>query len=260
MSKIKLASWNVNGIRAAVRNGFVDYLKQEKPDILCLQEIKIDNEARAKEQFDFPKYEEYWNPADKKGYSGTAILVKPKLVKEIQSYTEGIGVKKFDTEGRVQTLEFTDFYLINAYFPNTRPDLSRLKFKVEFNNKMWAYLNELQQKKPIIITGDFNVAHTEIDLKNAKPNEKNAGYTIQERNSFSKLMSYDYIDTFRYLHPEKIQYSWWTYRFGARKRNVGWRIDYFCTSNALKDNIKKAYIQDDIMGSDHCPIGLEIDI
>lgn len=260
MKILKLASWNVNGIRASIKNGFVDYLKKKKPQIVCLQEIKIDNEARAKEQFDFPDYEEYWNPAVRKGYSGTAILIKSTLAKEVKSYSEGIGVKKFDEEGRVQTLEFEKFYLINAYYPNTRPDLSRLKFKTDFNKAVLKHLKKLEQKKPIIITGDFNVAHEEIDLKNPKTNTKNAGFTPEERKSFDDFIKAGYIDTFRYSHPDKVQYSWWTYRFGARTRNVGWRIDYFCISSKLRNRIKKAYILDQILGSDHCPIGLEIEI
>jgi len=260
MKTYKLASWNVNGIRACIKNGFHEYLNKKKPQILCLQEIKIDNEARAQEQFDFAQYEEYWYPAEKKGYSGTAILIKSTLAKEVKSYSEGIGIKKFDSEGRVQILELEKFYIINTYFPNTRQDLSRLKFKIEFNNAVWKHLKELEKKKPIIITGDFNVAHEEMDLKNPKTNTKNAGFTPQERNSFNGFIKDGFIDTFRYANPFKVQYSWWTYRFGARSRNVGWRIDYFCTSGKLRNKIKKAYILDQVIGSDHCPIGLDVEI
>ncbi|KKR08030.1 MAG: Exodeoxyribonuclease III [Parcubacteria group bacterium GW2011_GWC2_39_14] len=257
---MKLSSWNVNGMRAVIKNGFTDYLDKHNPDIICLQEIKIDNEARAKESFDFTKYEEFWNPAQKKGYSGTAVLVKNKLTAEIIRYTEGIGEAKFDSEGRVQTLEFKKFFLVNVYFPNSRHDLSRLKYKVEFNNLLWAHLIKLEKKKPIVITGDFNVAHKEIDLKNPKENIHNAGFTIEERDSFDELIKKGFIDSFRYKYPDKVQYSWWSYRSGARRRNIGWRIDYFCISPKLKDKIKKAAILDDVVGSDHCPVILDLEI
>ncbi len=258
MPSIKLYSWNVNGMRAVIKNGFNDFLKTNTPDIVCLQEIKIDNVARAKENFDFQNYEEFWNPAIKKGYSGTAILVKNKLKNEIVRYAEGIGDKKFDNEGRVQTLEFKKFFLVNVYFPNTRHDLSRLDYKIEFNSLIWTHLKKLEKKKPIIITGDFNVAHQEIDLKNPKENEHNAGFTIEERQSFDNFLSKGFIDSFRYKYPDKIQYSWWSYRSGARRRNIGWRIDYFCLSDKLKTKIKKAAILDDIPGSDHCPVELHL--
>ena len=257
---MKLSSWNVNGMRAVIKNGFADFSSKHNPDVICLQEIKIDNEARAKENFDFAKYEEFWNPAEKKGYSGTAILVKNKLTSEIVRYTEGIGEKKFDSEGRVQTLEFKKFFLVNVYFPNSRHDLSRLKYKVEFNNLLWAHLTKLEKKKPIVITGDFNVAHNEIDLKNPKENIHNAGFTIEERESFDKLLNKGFLDSFRYKYPDKVQYTWWSYRSGARRRNIGWRIDYFCISPKLQNKIIKAQILDEVTGSDHCPVTLELDL
>lgn len=253
-------SWNVNGIRAVIKNGFLDFLKKYQPDIIALQEVKIAEKDRGKAELDFPGYTEFWHSAERPGYSGTAILIKENSNLKIINQINGLNHTEFDHEGRVQTIEFEKFYLINAYFPNTRHDLSRLDFKIEFNNKIFSYIKKLEKSKPVILTGDFNVAHTEIDLANPKENEQNAGFTIEERNSFDKFLKTEMIDTFRELNPKKIQYSWWTYRFGARLRNVGWRIDYFVVSKILKKKIIKAEILDQVLGSDHCPIKLEMDL
>ncbi len=260
-------SWNVNGIRAVIKNGFLDFLKKYQPDIIALQEVKIAEKDRGKAELDFPNYTEFWHSAERPGYSGTAILIRENSNLKIINQTNGLNHTEFDHEGRVQTIEFDKFYLVNAYFPNTRHDLSRLDFKIEFNNKIFAHVKKLENlpagkagSKPVILTGDFNVAHTEIDLANPKENEQNAGFTIEERNSFDKFLKTEMIDTFREFNPKKIQYSWWTYRFGARTRNVGWRIDYFVVSKILKKKIIKAEILDQVLGSDHCPIKLEIDL
>lgn len=251
---MKLLSWNVNGIRACVRNGFLDVLKKTKPDILCLQEIKIDHASRLKAEFDFKGYEEYWNPAERPGYSGTAILTKIKPL----SVKDGIGKAEFDTEGRVQTLELPKFYLVNTYFPNSQPTLARLDYKTRFNKAMLDYLKKLEKKKPVIICGDFNVAREEIDLARPKENHETAGFTDQERLWGRKYLEAGLVDTFRELHGDKVQYSWWTYRFGARARNVGWRIDYFLVSAKIRKLVTQAFILDTITGSDHCPVGIEI--
>jgi len=253
---MKIISWNVNGIRAAVKKGFGDFLKIERPDILCLQEIKINDSARAKENFDFENYQEFWYPAEKPGYSGTAILVKSSKFR-VKSYKNGIGIKKFDREGRVETLEFEKFYLINAYFPHINHELTRLGFKLEFNWAFLSYVKKLAAKKPLIIGGDFNVAHQEIDLARPRDNIGNPGFTDQERAWLTEFLNSGYLDTYRFLNKNKVQYSWWGYRFNSRARNIGWRIDYFCVSEKLKKNIKKAFILDKIFGSDHCPVGLE---
>lgn len=257
---ITLMSWNVNGIRAVLKKGFADFLMKNKPDILALQEVKIAEKDRNKAELDFQGYTEFWHSAERPGYSGTAILIREKSDLKIINQTNGLNHKEFDHEGRVQTIEFDKFYLVNAYFPNTRHDLSRLDFKIEFNNKIFAHVKKLEKSKPVIITGDFNVAHTEIDLTNPKENEQNAGFTIEERTSFDKFLKKDIIDTFRELNPKKIQYTWWTYRFGARSRNIGWRIDYFLVSKKLKNKITKAEILDQVLGSDHCPVKLEMNL
>lgn len=257
---ITLISWNVNGIRAVLKKGFLDFLKKYQPDIIALQEVKIAEKDRGKAELDFPGYTEIWHSAERPGYSGTAVLVREKSNLKIINQINGLNHNDFDNEGRVQTIEFEKFFLINAYFPNTRSDLSRLDFKIEFNNKIFAHVKKLEKSKPIILTGDFNVAHNEIDLANPKENEQNAGFTIEERTSFDKFLRKDMIDTFREFNPKKIQYSWWTYRFGARSRNVGWRIDYFVVSKILKKKIIKAEILDQVLGSDHCPIKLEMDL
>jgi len=259
MKSLKLISWNVNGIRAAVRHGFVDFLQKYKPDVLCLQEIKINELARAKETFDFAGYEEYWNHAERPGYAGTAFLVKDDLVSQVVSYVEGVGSKLFDAEGRVQTLEFEKFYLVNTYFPHTRHDLSRLPFKLAFNLAVEKHIKKLDKKKPAILTGDLNVAHQDIDLANPKTNEKNPGFLPEERQWMSKFLAAGFVDTFRSLHPRKVQYTWWSWRFNARERNIGWRIDYFCASTRLVDKIQSATILDEVKGSDHCPVSIQLE-
>jgi exodeoxyribonuclease-3 len=258
---MKLISWNVNGIRAVVKKGFVDFLKAERPDILCLQEIKIsdsahrslmakEGSARNQEVFDFAGYQEFWHSAIRPGYSGTMTLVKDGI--------KVLGEEKFlaDDEGRVQILEFAKFYLVNVYFPNANSELSRLDFKLRFNDRLLKFLKKLEKNKPIIICGDFNVAHEPIDLFHPKANEGSAGYTIQERNWMTKFLQAGFVDTFRAQNPAKVQYSWWSYRMSARERNVGWRIDYFCVSLYLLKSIESSFINDKISGSDHCPVGI----
>lgn len=249
-------SWNVNGIRAAVKNGFADVLLIERPDVIGLQEIKITNEARDKETFDFPGYKEYWCPAKRAGYSGTAILTK----KEPLSYKEGMNIPEFDEEGRVQTMEFESFYFVNAYFPNANDALTRLKYKLDFNQAFLRFVKKLEKIKPVVLCGDFNVAHQEIDIARPKENIGHSGFTKEERADMDKFLSDGLVDTFRFVNTDKVQYSWWSYRTFARDRGIGWRIDYFLTSESLKKNIKKAFILDEIMGSDHCPIGIILKI
>lgn len=262
MKNYTLLSWNVNGIRAVVRKGFADFLKIKKPDILCLQEVKINDLMRAKEQFDFKNYTEFWNSADQPGYAGTMTLLKEKsdLQKRFIKHWAGIDNAKFDAEGRVQTLEFDKFFLVNTYFPHTRHDLSRLEFKQEFNQAWLKHIKKLDKKKPVITTGDFNVAHQEIDLKNPEANKNNPGFLPEERAWADKFIKAGLVDTFRTLNPKKVQYSWWSYRFRAREKGIGWRIDYFFVSKRLKSKIKKAFIWDNVMGSDHCPVGIEIEL
>ena len=257
-----ILSWNINGIRAAIRKGFVDFLVKKKPDICGLQEVKIADGHKDKEMFDFKKYTEHWNSAKRPGYAGTMTLTKEKSYteKKFIKHTTGMGKKIYDDEGRVQTLEFDKFYFVNAYFPNTKRDLSRLDFKQDFNKIFLKYIKKLDKKKPVIAVGDYNVAHCEIDIARPKDNEKNAGFTIEERNWMTKFLDNNFVDTFRELNPKKIQYSWWTYRFGARSRNVGWRIDYCLVSKRIKNKVKKAFIWNKIQGSDHCPVGIDIDI
>ncbi|MFA6416591.1 MAG: exodeoxyribonuclease III [Patescibacteria group bacterium] len=254
---MKIISWNVNGIRAVAKKGFLDFIKKQKPDILCLQEIKISDIAREQTEFDFAGYEEYWNSAKRPGYSGTAILIKSgtAIFLDIKN---GLGIEKFDIEGRVQTLEIKDFYLLNVYFPNSNQELSRLDYKIEFNEALLNYAKKLEKKKPVVITGDFNVAHQEIDLARPKENVGSPGFTPEERDSMDKFLAAGFVDTYRALNGNQIQYSWWSFRAGARARNVGWRIDYFCVSDKLKKHLKKAYILDEQTGSDHAPVGLEI--
>lgn len=255
---MKILSWNVNGIRAVVKKGFKEFLKKEKPDVLLLQETKIAQKDIAKQEFDFAGYEEFWWPAQRPGYSGTAILVKSQKSKVV-GYRMGLDGYGEDNEGRVQAMEFEKFYLVNCYFPNANHELSRLKFKMDFNERLSLYLQSLEKKKPVLIGGDFNVAHQEIDLKNPKENIGNAGFTYEERGWIDEFIKAGFIDTYRTLHPDKIEYSWWSYRFFARNKNIGWRIDYFFASEKLKNKIKKAFILPEITGSDHCPVGIELD-
>ncbi len=257
---MRIISWNINGIRAILRKNFQKFLEKESQSIINLQEIKIHDEARAKESFDFPHWLEFWNSAKKPGYSGTAILIPVNLKKEIVQIWNGLNKKEFDQEGRVQTIEFKKFYLINAYFPNSNHELTRLNYKINFNEAFLRYIKKLEKKKPIIACGDFNVAHKEIDLARPKENVGKAGFTDEERKFIDKLIAAGFVDTFRYHHPQIKKYSWWTYRTFARKRNVGWRIDYFFVSHKLINKVKKAFILNNVYGSDHCPIGIEIDI
>ena len=249
---MKLISWNVAGFRACLKKGFADFFDEIDADIFCLQEVKA-----TREQFDFGRkeYFEYLNPAEKKGYSGVMIYSKTKPL----SVSYGIGIEEHDHEGRLITLEFEHFYLVNTYVPNVKRDLSRLEYRMIWENDFFKYIKNLEQKKPVVICGDFNVAHTEFDIKNAKQNIGNAGFTYEEREKFSVLLKNGFIDTFRYLNPDKKDsYTWWSYMGNVRTRNIGWRIDYFVISDKLKDKIKDTIIYSDIMGSDHCPIGLEI--
>lgn len=254
MPALNIISWNVNGIRAVVKKGFVNFLKKQAPDILCLQEVKISNVARDKETFDFAGYQEFWNSAERPGYSGTAILVRDGLSARM------VDKISWDNEGRILVLDLGHFYVVNVYFPNANDALSRLDFKIKFNNKLLAYLKKWEEKKPIVIVGDYNVAHKPIDLARPKENEGSAGYTKEERAWMGKFLASGFKDTFRELHPSKVQYSWWSFRSGARERNVGWRIDYVCVSDKLMKKVNKAYILDQVLGSDHAPVGIEIKV
>ena len=251
---MKLVSWNVNGIRAVLTKGFEEFFKEVDADIFCIQETKC---QEGQVDLSFEGYESYWNSAEKKGYSGTAIFTKIKPI----SVKYGIGIEEHDKEGRVITLEFKDFYMVNIYTPNSKRELERLDYRQIWEDEIRKYLLNLNKTKPVIMCGDLNVAHKEIDLKNPKTNTHNAGFTIEERNKMTELLNAGFIDTFRYLYPEKTDsYTWWSYMRKAREKNVGWRIDYFIVSDDLKNKIKEANIYQDIMGSDHCPIGLEIDL
>lgn len=247
---MKLISWNVNGLRACMGKGFLDFLKASDADIVCLQETKMQREQA---DFIIDGYEEYWNSAEKKGYSGTAVFTKkPPL-----SVSYGIGIPEHDTEGRVITAEFPDFFLVNVYTPNSQQELARLPYRMQWEDAFRDYLKTLDQKKPLIVCGDMNVAHEEIDLKNPKINRKNAGFTDEERQKMTELLSSGFIDTFRLLYPDtEGVYSWWSYRFHAREKNAGWRIDYFLVSDRLKDRVSDSRIDTDVFGSDHCPIEL----
>ncbi len=247
---MKLISWNVNGLRACVKKGFLDYFKSEDADIFCLQETKL---QEGQIDLDLEGYHQYWNYAEKKGYSGTAIFTK----KEPLNVYYGINMEHHDKEGRVITLEFEDFFMVTVYTPNSQSELARLEYRMEWEDDFRNYLLELSSKKGVVVCGDLNVAHKEIDLKNPKTNRKNAGFTDEERDKFSTLLSSGFIDTFRYFNPDLERvYSWWSYRFNARKNNAGWRIDYFLVSNNLEDRIKEASIDTEILGSDHCPVKL----
>lgn len=251
---MKMVSWNVNGLRACVTKGFVDIFNKFDADIFCLQETKLQEG-----QIDLPLegYYQYWNYAEKKGYSGTAIFTK----KEPLAVTNGIEIDEHNTEGRVITLEFEDFFFVTCYTPNSQNELKRLDYRMKWEDDFREYLLSLNNKKPVILCGDLNVAHNEIDLKNPKTNRKNAGFSDEERERMTTLLNSGFTDSFRYLYPDKEGiYSWWSYRFNARKNNAGWRIDYFITSDSIKDKIIDSKIHTDIMGSDHCPVELDIDL
>ncbi|NLL94079.1 MAG: exodeoxyribonuclease III [Clostridiales bacterium] len=250
----KFISWNVNGIRACVKKGFLDYFKEMDADIFCIQESKMQEGQLVLE---LEGYYQYWNYAIKKGYSGTAIFTKEEPI----SVSYGIGIEEHDNEGRVITLEFDNFYMITVYTPNSQTELARLDYRMKWEDDFREYLIKLDKKKPVVVCGDMNVAHKEIDLKNPKTNHKNAGFTDEEREKMTKLLSSGFVDTFRYFYPEqKDIYSWWSYRFSARAKNIGWRIDYFLTSKSLEGNLIDAKIHTEVMGSDHCPVELDIEI
>ncbi len=249
----KMISWNVNGLRAVCAKGFVDIFNKINADIFCIQETKL---QEGQINLNLPGYEMYWNYAEKKGYSGTAIFTRIKPI----SVKKGIGIEEHDKEGRVITLEFEDYYLVTVYTPNSQTELARLDYRMKWEEDFKAYLKKLEEKKPVIVCGDLNVAHKDIDLKNPKTNRKNAGFTDEEREKFTKLLDSGFIDTFRYFYPtEEGKYSWWSYRFSARKKNAGWRIDYFLASECLKNRLKSADILSDVMGSDHCPVELVLE-
>ncbi len=249
---MKLISWNVNGIRACVNKGFKNFFENIDADIFCIQETKCQPEQI---NLEFKGYKSYWNSAERKGYSGTAIFTK----KEPISIKYGIGMDEHDKEGRVITLEFEKNYVVTIYTPNSKRELERLEYRQIWEDEIRKYLTKLNKKKPVIMCGDLNVAHEEIDLKNPKTNHKNAGFTDEERNKMTQLLNAGFTDTFRYLYPEKTEsYTWWSYMGKAREKNVGWRIDYFIVSDKIKNEIKNATIYNEILGSDHCPIGLEI--
>lgn len=248
---MKLFSWNVNGLRAATKKGFLDFFHEVDADIFAIQETKMQEEQK---EFDLENYYEYWNCADKKGYSGTLIYTKHKPLNVIY----GIDGEKYNDEGRLITLEYEKFYFVTVYVPNSQRELTRLDYRMIFEDEFRNYLVKLDKEKPVIVCGDLNVAHTEIDLKNPDANQKNAGFTIEERTKFQKLLDAGFTDTFRYLYPDTIKYTWWSYMFKARQNNIGWRIDYFLISNRLKDALVDAEIHTDILGSDHCPVSIEL--
>lgn len=246
----KYISWNVNGLRAVIKKGFLEYIEEQNPDIIGLQEIKL---SEGQLDLEIPGYNMYYNYAERKGYSGTAIFTKEKPI----NVTYGIGIEEHDNEGRVITAEFSEYYFVTVYTPNSKDKLLRLDYRMIWEDEFLKYLKNLEKSKPVIVCGDLNVAHKEIDLKNPKTNTRNPGFTIEERNKFTNLLDSGFIDTFRYFYPDKeFAYSWWSYRGNARKNNTGWRIDYFCVSESLKNKITDAEIQSNIEGSDHCPVVL----
>ncbi len=251
---MKLISWNTNGIRAAINKGFYDFFKEVDADIFCIQETKM---QEGQVEIDSPGYYQYWDSAIKKGYSGTLVFTKEKPI----SYHKGLGLDNHDLEGRVVTLEFEKFYLVNVYTPNSKDGLLRLDYRVnEWDKEFRDYVNRLKEEKSVVICGDLNVAHNEIDLANPATNHFSAGFSDEERESFTKLLDTGFIDTFRYLYPDTVKYSWWSYRTAARERNAGWRIDYFLVSKDLEKKIISADILNDVFGSDHCPVSLELEI
>lgn len=251
---MRLISWNVNGLRACMNKGFMDFFNQIQADIFCIQESKMHKEQA---DFDFGAYEEYWNSAEKKGYSGVVILSKIKPL----GVCYDMGIAHHDKEGRIITAEYRDFYLVNVYTPNSKRELERLPYRMEWEEDFRAFLKDLEKTKPVVVCGDLNVAHREIDLKNPKTNHRNAGFTDEERDKMTKLLDSGFTDTFRYFYPDlEGAYSWWSYMGKARQNNVGWRIDYFLSSKILDSKLLEAKIYPEIMGSDHCPVGLEIDV
>lgn len=250
---MKFISWNVNGLRACVQKGFLDFFNSIDADFFCIQESKLQAEQI---DLDLPGYHQYWNYAEKKGYSGTAIFAKNKAL----SVSYGIGIEEHDKEGRVITLEYDNFYLVTCYTPNSQNELKRLPYRMQWEDDFREYLKTLDTKKPVVLCGDLNVAHNEIDLKNPKTNRKNAGFSDEERAKMTELLGSGFTDTFRYFYPDAEGiYSWWSYRFKAREKNAGWRIDYFITSKRINDKLKKAAIHTDVLGSDHCPVEVDIE-
>lgn len=251
---MKFVSWNVNGLRAIYKKGFMDIVKQFNADIFSIQETKM---QEGQIELDLPQYEQYFNYADRKGYSGTAVFTKIKPL----NVTYGIGIDEHDHEGRVITLEFDNYYHVTCYTPNSGRELARLEYRMKWEDDFKQYLKSLDKKKPVVVCGDLNVAHNEIDLKNPKTNRKNAGFTDEERSKMTNLLSDGFTDSYRKLYPDKESaYTWWSYMGNAREKNIGWRIDYYLTSNSINNKIKEAYIYNEIIGSDHCPVGLEIDL
>ena len=246
---MKFISWNVNGIRACMGKGMLDYFKASDADFICIQETKAQKDQV---DIDIPGYKQFWNSAEKKGYSGTLIFAKDEPL--------SFDVEGFDNEGRTVCLEYENFYLVDNYVPNAQDGLARIDYRLEWEDKRKKYLKKLDKNKPVIMCGDLNVAHNEIDLKNPKANEGNAGFSMEERDAFNKLLKAGFVDSYRYLYPDKVEYSWWSYRMKARERNVGWRIDYFIVSDRIKNQIKDVIIRTDILGSDHCPVELNINI
>lgn len=247
---MKFISWNVNGLRACIQKGFLDFFNEADADFFCIQESKLQEGQIA---LDLPGYHQYWNYAEKKGYSGTAVFTKHKPL----SVSYGIGIEEHDHEGRVITLEYADFYMVTCYTPNSQNELARLPYRMTWEDDFLTYLKNLDMKKPVILCGDLNVAHKEIDLKNPKTNRRNAGFTDEERNKMTQLLEAGFTDTFRFFYPDTENiYSWWSYRFQARSKNAGWRIDYFITSSSMNDKLTDAKIHTDILGSDHCPVEL----
>lgn len=273
---MKIITWNVNGLRAVIKKDFNKFLEMKKPDILCLQEIKMGAEAIEKEALVFPDYEVFYHPAERPGYSGTAIFINTNWLKSLPLLSKSLSSTRLgkelgaryvplielgidDKEGRVQVLELANFFLVNTYFPNANSELSRLDFKLDFNKNLFATLKKLEKSKPVIICGDFNVAHEEIDLARPKANIGNAGFTYEEREAMSGFLQSGFVDVFRSLYPENQEYTWWSYRAGARPKNIGWRIDYFCVSDVLLKKVRDITILYKILGSDHCPVLLEVE-
>ena len=250
---MKFISWNVNGFRSCLDKGFGEFFESQDADFFCIQETKM---QIGQASFEPEGYYQYWNSAEKKGYSGTAVFTKHKPL----SVSYGIGIPEHDTEGRAITLEYEDFYLLCVYTPNAQRELARLSYRMEWEDALRAYIKELDGKKPVVYCGDLNVAHEEIDLKNPKTNHFSAGFSDEERGKFSELLATGFTDTFRALYPDRVEYSWWSYMMKAREKNVGWRIDYFVVSNRLFEKVKDSFILGEIMGSDHCPVGIELDI